>query len=180
MSNILRLLMRSIRGLNLSKSKPVLLAVAAAMTMGLITAGCSAPGAAADIHGLEAAPMADMPVAVRSAGGRIAQAYRLAVTHEPLLRDIPCYCGCKSMGHRSNYDCYIAGMGEDGRRRFDMHAIDCAVCVNITHDALRLCSQGKSVPEIKTFIDGQYGKIGPSTGSTARVLAVFNTGMGKP
>ncbi len=124
--------------------------------------------------------MADMPDAVRSAGGRIAQAYQLAVTHEPLLRDIPCYCGCKTMGHRSNYDCYIAGIGEDGRRRFDMHAIDCAVCVNITHDALRLHAQGKSVPDIKTFIDAQYGKIGPSTGSTSRSLAVFNTGMEMP
>lgn len=152
-------------------SMPVHPAIAVVLMMGLLTAGCSAPGAAENTHGLDAAPMADMPAAVRGAGGVIAQAYQLAVTHEPLLREIPCYCGCNTMGHRSNYDCYVAGAGADGRTKFDEHAVTCAVCVSITHDALRLYAQGRSVPDIRTLIDAQYSKFGPSTTSQARVSA---------
>jgi Protein of unknown function with PCYCGC motif len=180
LSNRLRLLMTSIRGLNLSKSIPVLPAVAAVMMMGLITAGCSTSGATENTHGLDLAPIADMPDAARGAGGRIAQAYQLAVTHESFLREIPCYCGCNTMGHRSNFDCYVAGLEADGRLQFDEHAVDCAVCVNITHDALRLYAQGKSVPEIRILIDAQYSKFGPSTRSTSRVWAQFNTDLRMP
>lgn len=150
------------------------------LTVGPIAAGCSAPGAAEDMHGLEAAPMADMPDMVRHASGRIAQAYQLAVTHQPLLREIPCYCGCNTMGHRSNYDCYVAGIGADGRTQFDEHAVNCAVCVNITHDALRLYAQGKSVSEIRTLIDTQYSKFGPSTSSSTRAPAAFIIEVGMP
>ena len=167
--NILCQLIAHTRRRELTKSKSVLLAITLLMTMGFITSGCNQTGAAESTHGLELAPIADMPDSVRVAGGRITQAYQLAVTHESLLREISCYCGCNGIGHRSNYDCYVAGRDADGRMQFDEHAVDCAVCVNITHDALRLYAQGKSAPEIRSFIDTQYSKFGPSTGNLSPV-----------
>jgi hypothetical protein len=41
--------------------------------------------------------------------------YAFAGTKPEILQYIPCYCGCRSQGHRSNHDCYVKGRSTEGR-----------------------------------------------------------------
>src|SRR4030042_7096105 len=111
-------------------------------------------GLATACSGKEAAPAAPnlasaeaLPAEVRSAPVSVQQAYRFALANPDVLQQIPCYCGCGAMGHTSNYDCYISGVGSDGQTAFDTHALGCSICVDITQDTMRLIKQGKSRSE---------------------------------
>lgn len=49
-----------------------------------------------------------LPVFAREAGTKAREAYRFASSAEGKILDwIPCYCGCKNIGHRHNRDCYL-------------------------------------------------------------------------
>jgi hypothetical protein len=52
----------------------------------------------------------------------VRQAYAYAIAHPEVLNRIPCYCGCVSLGHHSNHDCFIRARMPDGRIIFDDHA----------------------------------------------------------
>ncbi len=131
-------------------------------------AGCSgnpamAPGAAsASEAGLKMAAMADMPAAVQKAPVTVQQGYRFAVANPDVLQQIPCYCGCGAMGHTSNYACYVKGKNADGSTQFDTHALGCTLCVDITQDTMRLLREGKSVRDIRVYVDNKYSQYGPS------------------
>ena len=45
---------------------------------------------------------------------------------------------------------------------YDPHALGCSICVDITQDTIRLLKQGKSVQEIRSYVDSTYSKFGPS------------------
>jgi Protein of unknown function with PCYCGC motif len=45
---------------------------------------------------------------------------------------------------------------------FDSHALGCSICVDITQDAMRLLRQGKSVQDIRAYVDQTYSRYGPS------------------
>lgn len=45
--------------------------------------------------------------------------YRYAVANHDALQYIPCFCGCVSGGHGSNFDCYVRAVLPDGRIRID-------------------------------------------------------------
>jgi hypothetical protein len=129
-------------------------------------AGCSgsptpAPAANSD-SGLKMAAMADMPAAVRAAPATVQQGYQFAVANPDVLKQIPCYCGCGAMGHTSNYNCYVKGKNADGSTQFDTHALGCSLCVDITQDTMRLLKEGKSVKDIRAFVDNKYSQYGPS------------------
>ena len=47
-------------------------------------------------------------------------------------------------------------------RDSDSHALGCSICVDITQDAMRLLEQGKTVGEIKAYVDQTYAQYGPS------------------
>ena len=106
--------------------------------------------------------MEGMPPDVLSAPVVVQQAYQFNSANPEVMKQIPCYCGCGSIGHTSNYACYIASVGEDGKISYDDHALGCSICVDITQDTMRLLKQGKPVPEIKAFIDQTYAQYGPS------------------
>jgi Protein of unknown function with PCYCGC motif len=126
----------------------------------LVIAGCSPSESKSDTSGL--ASLVNMPPEVQSAPVTVQQSYQFAVAHPDVLTQIPCYCGCGSMGHTSNYACYVAGKNEDGSVKFDDHALGCSICVDITQDTMRLMNDGKSVPEIRAYIDLTYAQYGPS------------------
>jgi hypothetical protein len=129
---------------------------------GTALAGCSSPSSTAGEHDLKMAPMSMMPDAVKSAALLTRQAYQFAVANPDVTEHIPCYCGCGAMGHTSNYMCYVKSVAADGTVNFDSHAIGCSICVDITQDVMRLSRQGKSVGEIKAYIDQTYSRFGPS------------------
>lgn len=114
-------------------------------------------------HAHRMAPLEEMPAEVQSAGARTQEAYRFAVDNPDAARSIPCYCGCVGLGHTSSYDCYVAGMSADGAPEFDLHAANCTVCVDITHDQMRMIDLGKSPATIRDAIDATYAKYGPPT-----------------
>ena len=66
------------------------------------------------------------------------------------------------MGHTSNYSCYVSGEDANGKVNYDTHALGCSICVDITQDTMRLLKQGKTVPEIKAYVDQRYAQYGPS------------------
>jgi hypothetical protein len=113
-------------------------------------------------HSFLVASMDGMPAEVQSAPVTVQQAYQFAAANPDVMTQIPCYCGCGSMGHTSNYSCYVSSDSTDGSITYDNHALGCSICVDITQDTMRLLKDGKTVPEIKAYVDQTYAKYGPS------------------
>jgi hypothetical protein len=113
-------------------------------------------------EGLKMAPLDGMPAEVMAAPAQVQQAYQFAAANPEVMQQVPCYCGCGDMGHTSNYACYVGGQNNNGTLLFDTHALGCSICVDITLDTMRLLKEGKSVPEIKAYIDQTYAQYGPS------------------
>jgi hypothetical protein len=130
---------------------------------GLLTGcGSTASATTATEHELNMAPLSQMPDDVKSAPLVTQQAYQFAVANPNVIQHIPCYCGCGSMGHTSNYSCYVQSVDAAGNIQFDEHALGCSICVDITQDAMRLSKQGKSPQDIKAYVDKTYSQYGPS------------------
>jgi Protein of unknown function with PCYCGC motif len=108
------------------------------------------------------AAMEGMPPDVKAAPVVVQQAYQFVVANPDVLKNLPCYCGCGSMGHTSNYACYVKSTAPAGKVTFDTHALGCSICVDITQDAMRLLKDGKRVNEIRAYVDATYSKYGPS------------------
>lgn len=137
-----------------------LLLVTLTLTLSVALTACST---STTEHPFPMASMDSMPVDVQSAPVTVQQAYQFAVANPDVLTQLPCYCGCGAMGHTSNYACYVAEQNMDGSvRTFDNHALGCSICVDITQDAMRMLRGGKSVPEIRAYVDQTYAKYGPS------------------
>ena len=89
--------------------------------------------------------------------GEMQLIYQAVSQHQNLLEQIPCYCGCgDSVGHKDNYDCFIYKNHEDGSLVWDDHATRCQVCLDIAAESIVLYREGKSIQDIRDFIDKQY------------------------
>jgi hypothetical protein len=146
--------------IGVSKINPtkVLLFLSIFVLSGLISA-CS-PTKSANVE-LVMAPLSEMPAYVDNVAASVQQSYQFAVANPDILQEIPCYCGCGPAGHTSNYSCYVSSVDGD-TIIFDNHAVGCSICVEITQDTMRLLTEGKSVEEIRTYVDQIYSKYGPS------------------
>ncbi len=109
------------------------------------------------------APDSSLPAFAQDAAPTVQEAYLYAIANPHELEKYPCYCGCNTMGHMSNLDCYISDYAADGTPIFDNHAAGCGICVDITQDVIRLSEEGKSDQEIRAYIDATYSPFGPST-----------------
>ncbi len=134
----------------------LLVILASAMT------GCSGKGSQDGDASLMMAPLSGMPADVKSAPVSVQQAYQFAFANPDIMQQIPCYCGCGSMGHTSNYSCYVSEQDADGKPVFEAHALGCSICVDITQDTMRLLKEGKTVEEIRSYVDSTYAQYGPS------------------
>lgn len=123
--------------------------------------GCSSQSEEGDSH-LKMASMDIMPAEVQSAPVSVQQAYQFNVANPDIMENIPCYCGCGNVGHKSNYDCYVADIDAAGNITFDSHALGCSICVDITQDVMRMLEDGKSPQDTRAYIDATYSKYGPS------------------
>lgn len=123
----------------------------------------SLPACSSQTHdNLAMAPLDQMPAEVQSAPVSVQQAYQFAVANPDAMKQIPCYCGCGAMGHTSNYSCYVQSVDSKGTITFDNHALGCSICVDITQDVMRLQREGKSIQEIRAYVDTTYSQYGPS------------------
>jgi hypothetical protein len=50
-------------------------------------------------------------------------AYEFAARHPEVLGQLPCFCGCHKLGHRSNHDCFVAARDAGGRVTWDAHGM---------------------------------------------------------
>ncbi len=142
--------------------KPVFFSsVALFILIGSALASC-APNTAEAGHASHLAPLSEMPADVQSAPVVVQEAYQFAVANPDVLKQLPCYCGCGAMGHTSNYSCYVAEAKADGSFTYDPHALGCSICVDITQDAMRQLQQGKSIDEIRLYVDNTYSRYGKS------------------
>ena len=134
----------------------ILLLLAVFLSTGFLTA-CSSSE-----HTYEMGDLHDMSSVIQESPVSVQQAYQFAVANPDILKELPCYCGCGDMGHASNYSCYVLDEPADGRIVYDYHALGCSICVDITQDAMRMLDEGKTLPEIRVYVDQTYAKFGPS------------------
>ena len=130
------------------------------MLSGLLLAACGSGNKTAP-KGVELAPASGIPRWAQDTPARVRTAYQFAVANPEALKNVPCYCGCGSIGHTSNHSCYIKEAQTDGTLIFDDHALGCSLCVDITQDVLRMTGEGRSGADIRAEIVASYSKFGP-------------------
>lgn len=135
-------------------------------------AGCGGDG---NGSGLDMAPLGDMPREVQEAPRAVRESYQFALANPEILQQLPCYCGCGGMGHTSNYSCY-ASSSPGNEVSFDGHALGCSICVDITLDAMRMLKEGRELSEIRTYVDVEYSRYGPSNMPPPDAAAGSDTG----
>jgi hypothetical protein len=104
-----------------------------------------------------------LPDFVQESDPRVQDAYRFAIANPEAMTKIPCYCGCGNMGHENARDCFIKDVLPNGAIEFDNHAAGCGICVDITHDVMRLTRQGQPLKTIRAYVDTQYRQFAAPT-----------------
>lgn len=96
--------------------------------------------------------------------------YTAVAMHQDLLEKIPCYCGCSlSSEHKDNYDCFIHDNKEDGAIVWDDHATRCQACLDIAAESIIMYNDGKSIKNIRSYIDEKYEEDYPEPTPTPEV-----------
>ena len=70
---------------------------------------------------IQTLPRSELPAFARSSGPDVQEVYRFAVEQGADLEYIPCFCGCKTIGHRHNRDCYMKSENKDGTVTYTSH-----------------------------------------------------------
>jgi hypothetical protein len=93
--------------------------------------------------------------------------YEFAARHPEVLQYVPCYCGCESLGHRGNHECFVKSRAANGRvTEWESHGMGCPVCLGVGHRAMTLFNQGRTPAEIRAVIDKEIGSRYPSSTPT--------------
>ena len=83
--------------------------------------------------------------------------YQAAAKANDVLQWMPCYCGCgESAGHRSNLNCFVHEIKDNGEVVWDDHGTRCAACLETAVTSINLFQEGKSLTEIRQVIDDAY------------------------
>ncbi len=122
----------------------------------------SACGAGGQRSNTQLAPVSALPQAMQGAPERVRAAYQFAVANPDALANVPCYCGCGAIGHKSNLECYVKELKPDGTPVFDDHALGCSICVDIAQDVMRMTAEGRMPAAIREEIAKVYSQFGPS------------------
>ena len=107
-------------------------------------------------------PVSALPMQMQQAPATVRTAYQFAVANPDALKNVPCYCGCGAIGHKSNLACYIKEFSSDGKPVFDDHAMGCSICVDIATDVMKMTGEGKTPADIRQKIVDTYSKFGPA------------------
>ncbi len=107
---------------------------------------------------------AALPEYVMAAPAKVQTAYRFVVERADVMVWIPCYCGCgEHSGHLSARNCFVKEGSTASRVEFDSHGAGCDMCVGIALDTKAMIEEGRSLRDIRAYIDSQYGSMGPGT-----------------
>jgi hypothetical protein len=97
-----------------------------------------------------------LPTFLATKDENIGKIYQIAAANRDLLEQMPCYCGCgDSVDHKSNLDCFINEQN-DKEIIWDSHATTCKNCMEIAVESAKMKQEGKSVLEIRQYIDTKY------------------------
>ncbi|MBO0726534.1 MAG: hypothetical protein J2P52_13100 [Blastocatellia bacterium] len=98
-------------------------------------------------HFTEAPPLASLNPTLppEQFTGRVRKAYQAAKEIPQTLAQLPCFCYCDSIGHKSLHSCYE-----------DDHATGCTTCVDSAIIASDLKRQGLSDSEIRDRLISKY------------------------
>jgi len=140
-------------------TKRLLLLLPVLLIGGLLLAACGGGQAQPQV---KLAPVSALPMQMQQAPAAVRTAYQFAVTNPDALRNVPCYCGCGAIGHKSNLACYIKEFGADGKPVFDDHAMGCSICVDIAADVMKMTGEGNSPADIRQQIVATFSKFGPA------------------
>lgn len=98
-----------------------------------------------------------LPTFLKGQNEEIRLVYQAAGKSTELLQWIPCYCGCaESAGHKSSMNCFVEKINEDGSVVWDDHGTRCGVCLQIAAESIKMKQEGKSIKEIRHYIDEKY------------------------
>lgn len=142
-----------------SRFRSLILLWLLAILLSVALVGCAAGAGMAEVHMV---PTNLLPSEMQSAPTRVRAAYQFAAANPQVSMNVPCYCGCDSLGHTSNFQCYVSRVEPGGVLIYDHHAIGCATCVNITQDSMRLLKEGKDVATIRAYVIATYSKYEPA------------------
>ena len=78
---------------------------------------------------------------------KVREAYQAAKDHPQLLAQLPCFCYCDTIGHKSLHSCYE-----------DDHSTGCTVCIDSALTARQLSKEGKGAKEIRDTLIARYNK----------------------
>jgi len=77
------------------------------------------------------------------------RAYQIAAKIQPILYQMPCYCYCDRMGHKSLHSCFE-----------NTHGAQCATCMKEVFYAYQMSKQRKTAAQIrKGIIAGEWKQI---------------------
>ncbi|MCM3750244.1 PCYCGC domain-containing protein [Paenibacillus pasadenensis] len=114
--------------------------------------------AATDIRE-ETASASQLPKFLDTQPEQIQIVYTATATATDLLSKMPCYCGCmENVGHKSNLNCFINEVREDGSIVWDDHATRCGVCLQIAAESISMKVEGKTDEDIRKTIEEMYGR----------------------
>jgi hypothetical protein len=80
--------------------------------------------------------------------GKVRKGYQVAKEIPQTLTQLPCFCYCDSIGHKSLYSCYE-----------DDHSAGCTVCVDSALIASELKQQGLGDAEIRDRLIAKYSAL---------------------
>jgi Protein of unknown function with PCYCGC motif len=90
--------------------------------------------------------------------------YAFAGRNPHILGQIPCFCGCRLQGHRSNHDCYVAHRSGTGEVvEWNSHGLTCPLGHNITGDVMIRHHRGVPLAAIREDINREFGPRGTPT-----------------
>lgn len=98
-----------------------------------------------------------MPTFLMDKNEQMQTIYGAAAHHHELLEYIPCYCGCAESGnHKNALNCFVYEIKENGEVVWDDHGTRCDVCLETAAESIIQYQEGKSVKEIRDYIDDKY------------------------
>src|SRR5699024_846352 len=101
-------------------------------------------------------------------GSMDAYIYAVDTRNEDFLEYLPCYCSChqEPFEHNSVKDCFLnKDLTTDEQFAYDPHGANCGICIDTVLDTKRLKSEGKSLTEIRDYIDENYSHFAEPTPS---------------
>lgn len=98
-----------------------------------------------------------LPSFLSNVDPQISKVYQAVGYNHQVVEHMACYCGCgDSVGHKSNRDCFIQEVKPNGAIVWNSHGAVCNNCLEIASESITMKEYGKSLKEIRTYIDNKY------------------------